>query len=192
MRFYIAFFFTWIHSIMLRYDAVKDNNFIEMVNSMFHFIYHPFKWSPHFYFAYKFKVSIFPWDEGNYFRGTKPVAFYATGFVPPCPIVSQHHHQSWKMNKNGRFSAEGNSFERGTRFTKNDSLYSRPVFPLSNGACRMSLRLSVLEQSAQDWTDVAPFFDPANFPGSNVTPMANNVTCDHVPTAARLFRRSYF
>ena len=70
--------------------------------------------------------------------------------------------------------------------TVNDSLYSRPVFPLSNGAFRVSLRPFVVEQWTQVRSDVSPFFDPVNFPGSNVKPMANNGARDHVTTATRL------
>ena len=91
-----------------------------------------------------------------------------------------------KWPKGPFFNGRDDSFARGTRFTVNDSLYSRPVFPLSNGAFRVSLRPSVVEQWTQDRSDVSPFFDPVNFPGSNVKPMANNGARDHVPTADRL------
>ena len=37
---------------MLVYDVEKDNAFIEIVNSAFHFSYHPFKQPPQIYFAY--------------------------------------------------------------------------------------------------------------------------------------------
>ena len=50
-------------------------------------------------------------------------------------------------------------------------------FPLSR-ADRMSPRPSVLEQSTQDRISVGPFFDPANFPNSQVKPMANNGASD--------------
>ena len=39
---------------------VKDNNFIEMVNYVFHFNHHPLKSPLPIYFAYGFKVSTFP------------------------------------------------------------------------------------------------------------------------------------
>ena len=71
-----------------------------------------------------------------------------------------------KWPKTAVFGGRVNSFERGTCFTVNDSLYSRPIFPLSNGAYRVSLRPSVVEHSTQDRSGVAPFFDPVNFPGS--------------------------
>ena len=51
-------------------------------------------------------------------------------------------------------------------------------------ACRCDP--SVVEQSTQNRSGVAPSFDPVNFPRSNVTPMANNGARDQVPTAARL------
>ena len=75
---------------------------------------------------------------------------------------------------------------RGTCFIIDDSLYSRPIFPLSNDAYRVSLRPSVAEQSAQDRRGVAPFFDTVNFPGSYVKTISNNGARDHVPTADRL------
>ena len=67
-----------------------------------------------------------------------------------------------------------------------DSQYSRLIFSLSNGAYRVSLRPSIVEQSTQDRSGVAPFFDLVNFPGSSVNPMANSGARDHVLTAARL------
>ena len=77
-------------------------------------------------------------------------------------------------------------FARGMCTTAKDTQYSRPFSSPSNRAYRALLRSSVLEQSTQDRSEVAPFFDPVNFPGANVKPMANNETRDHVPTAACL------
>ena len=71
-----------------------------------------------------------------------------------------------KWPKTAVFGERVKGFKRGTRFTVNDSLYSRPIFPLSNDAYGVSLRPSVVEQSAQDRSGVALFFDPVNFPGS--------------------------
>ena len=48
----------------------------------------------------------------------------------------------------------------------------------------MPLRPSVLEQSTQYRSGAGPVFGSANFPGSNVKPVAKNGTHDHVPMAA--------
>ena len=100
-------------------------------------------------------------------------------FRPPASILKNGQKRPF-------FDGRVNNFARGTRFTVNDCLYSRPILPLSNGVYHMSLRLAVAEQSTQDRSGVAPFFDPVNFLGANVKPMANNGARDHVPTAARL------
>ena len=55
-----------------------------------------------------------------------------------------------KWPKTAVFNGRDNSSARGTRFTMDDGLYSRQIFPLSNGVYRMSLRLSIAEQSARD------------------------------------------
>ena len=44
---------------MLRYDVVKNNAFIKMLNSVFDFSNHPVKWSPSIDFAYRFEVGTF-------------------------------------------------------------------------------------------------------------------------------------
>ena len=91
-----------------------------------------------------------------------------------------------KWSKTAVFNGGDNSFARGARFTTDDSQYSRPIFPLSNGAYRVSLRPSIVEQSTQDRSGVAPFFDLVNFPGSSVNPMASSGARGHVLTAVRL------
>ena len=66
-----------------------------------------------------------------------------------------------KTGKNGRV----NSFARGTPFAVNDGPYSRPIFSLSNGVYRMSLRPPVAEQSARDPSGAVRFLPP-NAPDS--------------------------
>ena len=126
------------------------------------------------YFAYRFKV------------GTYIPLQNATGFILSRPIVSEHQHQSWNVAKNGRFfDGRVNSFAHDTRFTVTDSLYSRPVFPLSNGVYRMSLRLFLAEQSARDPSDAAQFLALFGFSVSNVKPMAHVRTCQRHPIGRR-------
>ena len=69
-----------------------------------------------------------------------------------------------KWPKTAVFNGRDNSFARGTRFTMDDSLYSRLIFPLSNGVYRMSLRLPIAEQSARD-----PSGGCRLFPGTALT-----------------------
>ena len=91
-----------------------------------------------------------------------------------------------KRSKRPFLNGRDNGFARGTRITMNDNQYPRSIFPICNGVYCMSLRPSLVEQSTQDRSDVITFFDPVNFSGTNVKPMANNGARDHVLTAARL------
>ena len=98
-----------------------------------------------------------------------------------------------KWSKRPFFDERANSSARGTGFTVNDSLYSRPVFPLSNGVYRMSLRLSVGEQSARDAINVRHFFAALVFSVSNVKTMAHIRTCQRhsIGRRGRKFNATY-
>ena len=71
--------------------------------------------------------------------------------LPILPLHAQQFPRTSTNPENGQkrpfLGARVSSF---TRFTVNISLYSRPIFPLSNGAYRMSLKLRVAEQLARD------------------------------------------
>ena len=71
--------------------------------------------------------------------------------LPILPLHAQQFPRTSTNPENGQkrlfLGARVSSF---TRFTVNVSLYSRPIFPLSNGAYRMSLKLRVAEQLARD------------------------------------------
>ena len=170
MRFHIVSFFTRIRSIMLRYDVVKDNIFIKMVNYVLHFGYRPSKWPLQIYFTYRFKVGSFPCK------------------IPPVSSLHARQFPSTSINpengQEGRFSSEELIALNVARASLWTTVYL--LANLSNGAYRVSLRPSVVEQSTQDWSGVAPLFDPVNFPGSNVKPIANNGARDHVVKAASL------
>ena len=74
-------------------------------------------------------------------------------------------------------------FALGVCTAASDATYDRPFSSPPNCAYGMSLRPSVPEQSTQDRSAVNRFFDPANFPVSNIESMTNNGARDHVPIA---------
>ena len=141
-----------IHMQMLRYDVVKGNTFTEMVNFVFHLAITPCNVS-YKSISHIDSKSVHSPVKCHRFRPSMPNSFPAS-----TPIL-----------KNGQklpfFGGRVISFERSTRFTVKDGLYSRPIFSQSNGAYRVSLRPSIPEQSTQDRSGVAPFFAPSIFLG---------------------------
>ena len=115
-----------------------------MLNSVFHFSYHPLKWSPPMDFAYRFEV-------GTFLCKMTPVStLYAKQF--PCTSINPEKNGQKRPFLDGRVQ----SFARSMCFIVN-RLYSRPISPLSNRVYRMSLRLSVVNQTARDLSGAARF-----------------------------------
>ena len=154
MGFHIAFVFSWIRLIILRYDVVKDNFLKEMlilcsILAITHWN-NPYKCISHIGLK-----SVHSPVKCHRFHPSVPNSF-------PVPASILKNAQK-RLFSGGRV----NTFEPGARLTENDSLQSRPICSLSSGVYGMSLRLSVAEQSAQDRSDVSAFFDPANFLAPN-------------------------
>ena len=109
----------------------------EKCSTTVHFSYQPLKWPLQIYFACRFKVGTL-----------------RCKMLPILPLHAQQFPRTSTNPENGQkrpfLDSKINSFESGTRFTVSASLYSRPIFPLSNGAYRMSLKLWVAEQLARD------------------------------------------
>ena len=143
-----------------------------MANSVFHFSHHPLKWPLQSISQIDLKLVHSP-AKCHRFHPFMPNSFRA-----PASILKSGQKRPF-------FDGRVNSFALGTRFTVTDSLYSRPVFPLSNGVYRMSLRLFLAEQSARDPSDAAQFFAVFGFFVSNVKPMAHVRTCQWHPIGRR-------
>ena len=65
----------------------------------------------------------------------------------------------------------------GLCFAVNVALHARPIFSLSNGLDLMSLRPSVVEQSAREPGSAGPFFAVFEFSISHVNSMEHVITC---------------
>ena len=115
---------------MLCYDVVKDNAFIEMVNSEFHFSYHPLKSPLHIQFAYRFEVGTF------LCKMTSVSVLHAQQF----PATSINPEKA----KNGRFWTEGiiaSHIARASLWTKIYTLYRSILYPMVFTACRYDFPL---------------------------------------------------
>ena len=99
---------------------------------------------------------------------------YAQQF--PATSINPENGQKWSL-----FNGRDNSFARDTRFTMDDSLYSRSIFLIPNGVYCKSLRLSIAEQLARDPNGAVQFFAIFEFSVSNAKPMAHVRTCQRHP-----------
>ena len=99
---------------------------------------------------YVFHLAITPWNSHwKYILHIDSKSVHSPvkcrRFLSPCPIASQHQHQSWKMAKSGRFSSEvliALNVARTSLWATVYTLGHSFLYPMVLAACRCDPPLS--------------------------------------------------